>query len=436
MFWASLLGFGYLWLRSGVLEDVVTKPEGPLTASGKLAGMIAMDLMFVQVIQMARIPVVERAFGRDTLVRLHRVFGFMSLNLMVAHIALLILGYAVRDYVTPLRALVATVTLRHGTVMSAAGAALFVLVGVTSVRAARRRLRYHTWHLLHLYTLLGITLVVPHMIWIGTPFKPLWAKAYVICLYVVSVGSLLVFRLTLPLLRTLRHPLVVDRVVEEGAGSVSVHLRGRGVDRLPFRAGQFGIWRFRDGRGWTRGNPYSLSAVPSGDTLRITAKEVGPNSRRLRTLRSGTRVLVEGPYGRFTAEARHGRKVTMIAAGIGITPVRALLEDLDYEPGDAVLLYRASTEDGFVFRQELEELAQRRGVRVVYLPGRRKNDRSSWQPHGANETDHTALVRLVPDISEHDVYICGPDTWGRCAASAARSAGVPPRRIHVEQFAF
>ncbi len=435
-FWASLLFFAYLWVADGSVDKMFAKPEGPLSYPGKLAGLLSADLMIVQVVLMARLPWIERSFGRDRLVRIHRWTGFTSLNLMLAHIVLLMLGYTVRDGRPVLGSLWWMVADWRGMMLAALGTVLLVVVGITSSRAARRRLRYHTWHLLHLYTLLGIALVVPHMVWTGSEFRPAWAQTLLVALYALAVGCLVVFRLIVPLLRSARHRVVVDRVVEDAPGNVSVHLRGEGLDRLGAQAGQFFIWRFRDGRGWTRGNPYALSAAPQPDAFRITAKEVGANSRRLRALRPGTRVLFEGPYGRFTRASGHGRAVTAMASGIGITPVRALLEDLEYAPGEAVLVYRGSSEDDFVFRQELDALAQERGVRVVYLPGHRPVGRASWQAEPAAEEDHVAIRRLVPDIGDGDVYICGPDAWAHAAAEAVRRAGVPNTHIHVERFAF
>ncbi|WP_328323274.1 MULTISPECIES: ferredoxin reductase family protein [unclassified Streptomyces] len=435
-FCAGLLSFVCLWVRDGAIANLVTKPEGPLKYPGTLTGLVSAYLMFVQVVLMARIPCIERSVGRDRLVRIHRLSGFASLNLMLAHIVLLAFSYVVRDGRSLLGSLWWMVAEWRGMMLATLGTVLLVVVGITSSRAARKRLRYHSWHLLHLYTFLGIGLVVPHMVWAGSEFKQLWAQAYIVSLYVVTLGSLLVFRVGMPALRSVRHRIVVERVVEDAPGNVSVHLRGRGLDELRAQAGQFFIWRFRDGRGWTRGNPYALSAPPHGDVLRITAKEVGVNSRRLRMLRPGTRVLFEGPYGRFTGESRHGRKLTAMACGIGITPLCALLTDLDYAADEAVLLYRASSENDFVLRRELDELAQERGVRIVYLPGHRARGRASWQTEHAAEDDHIALRQLVPDISEHDIYICGPDAWGRSAADAARRAGAPAKHIHLERFAF
>jgi ferredoxin-NADP reductase len=122
----------------------------------------------------------------------------------------------------------------------------------------------------------------------------------------------------------------------------------------------------------------------------------------------------------------------MIASGVGITPLRALLEELPYAPGDATLLYRARHESDLVFRAELERLAVARGVRVLYLPGPRGRN-GSWLPAGWGH-DARALRHLVPDIAGHDVFVCGPDPWMAAVVRASRQAGVPDERIHLERF--
>ena len=121
---------------------------------------------------------------------------------------------------------------------------------------------------------------------------------------------------------------------------MSVHLTGRRLDRLPVEAGQFLTFRFLGRPGWTRANPYSLSAAPDGRSLRITVQAVGDGSASTFALRPGTRVLVEGPFGRLSARARTRRQVALIGAGAGITPIRALAEGLDVRHGDCVVLHR------------------------------------------------------------------------------------------------
>ncbi|GAA5188555.1 ferric reductase-like transmembrane domain-containing protein [Rugosimonospora acidiphila] len=430
----SMLIVVALWIHNQGLQQLANSAT-TFDSLGRLTGLVSADLLLVQVFLMARVPQIERSFGQDRLARWHRVVGFTSFDLMLAHIVLITLGYAATDHAGVIHEFVDFVLNYPGMLLATAGTVALILIVVTSLRAARRRLRYESWHLLHLYAYLGAGLAIPHELWTGTDFVGnVAATAYWWTVYGIAAGSVLAFRIGLPLWRSRRHGLVVSEVVPETPGVVSVYLSGRNLDRLRVRAGQFFHWRFLSGPGWTRAHPYSLSAAPRPDRLRITVKELGDGSAGARALRPGTRVLIEGPYGQMGAVGRTRQKLTMIASGIGITPLRALLEELPYGPGEATLLYRAHTPDGFTFRDELDELAARRGVRVVYLPGPRASD-SSWGPVGDVE-DEMLLVRLVPDIVEQDVYVCGPDGWMASAANAARLIGVPEQQLHLEWFSW
>jgi ferredoxin-NADP reductase len=209
-------------------------------------------------------------------------------------------------------------------------------------------------------------------------------------------------------------------------------MTGPHLDRLPVEAGQFLGLRFLAGAGWTRAHPYSLSAAPDGRSLRITARLVGDGSADLLRLRPGTRVLVEGPYGRLSARARTRRKVALIGAGVGITPLRALAEELDYAPGDAVLLHRFAERP--LFEREFGVLAAERGLQLVRLPGHRRAP-DSWLGEGVGPADDlTALLWFVPDLAERDVYVCGPEQWADDVRRTALAAGLPAGRFHVECF--
>jgi predicted ferric reductase len=435
--WASLLVVVALWVGNGGLQGL-SGADGWLTGTGRLAGLLASDLMLLQILMMARIPAVERSYGQDELARRHRLLGFTSFNLMFVHVVLIVTGYALTDGRDVLRETWHLVWTYPGMLLATAGFAALVMVVVTSIRAARRRLRYESWHLLHLYAYLGAGLALPHQLWTGADFVGTpWARAFWWTLWGVSLGAVLVYRVGLPIWRSLRHRPEVCDVVEEAPGVVSVYLTGRDLHRLPVRAGQFLHWRFLDGPGWSRAHPYSLSAAPTADRLRITVKDLGDGSRRLASLRPGTRVLIEGPYGRLTADVRTRRRVTLIASGIGITPLRALLEDLHAAPGDLTLVYRTSSAEDMLFADELADLAARRGVRVLHAPGHRIPGRDSWLPAQASHlSDVQGLLHLVPDIAQHDVYLCGSAGWTDAARRAALDAGVPPQHIHLERFSW
>jgi predicted ferric reductase len=433
--WASVLVTVALWVSNRGVQDLFGITSG-LTSSGRLAGLLSADLLLIQVLLMARIPIIERSYGQDLLARRHRLVGFTSFNLLLVHLLFITLGYAFSGHRNPVKEFLDLVLTYPGMLLAFAATGLITLVVITSIKIARANLRYESWHLLHLYAYLGVGLAIPHEVWTGTEFisSPI-ASLYWWTLYAVSAGAVLIWRLWIPLYRSLRHDLRVEAVVPEAPGVVSVYVSGRNLHRLRAGAGQFFTWRFLGRPGWTRGNPYSLSAAPQDGRLRITVKDLGDGSRSLTQLRPGARVLIEGPYGRLHPGTRTRRRVTLLASGIGITPMRALLEQIDHVRGELTLIYRASTESELVFRREIDAIAATSGARVFYVLGRRVPGRNTWLPESAAHlTDAQALCELVPDIAKHDVYICGADGWMDAVHTAATEAGVPEEHIHLERF--
>ncbi|MFJ5986715.1 ferric reductase-like transmembrane domain-containing protein [Lentzea sp. NPDC092896] len=431
LLWAGLALVTYWWAAGGGIGDLGGWESG-LNSLGRLTGLLGSDLLLVQVLLMARLPLLERAFGQDRLIAVHRLTGFTSFNLVLAHLVLITWGYAAGDLTRFPAELWELVIDYPAMLLALAGTACLVLTVVTSIRAARAKLRYESWHLLHLYGYLGVGLALPHQLWTGQEFlTSTAATVYWWSLWAVALVAVLVWRLGLPLWRNARHRLRVTSVVPEDDDVVSVYLTGQDLGRMPAQAGQFFGWRFLNRAGWTRANPYSLSAAPDGRSLRITVRGLGDGSTALREMRPGTPVLFEGPFGRLTDRARTRRKVALVGAGVGVAPLRALAEGLGYGPGEAVLLHRFARRP--LFAAEFGALVRERGLHVVDLPGHRRSA-GSWLGDGVPVDDLSALRHLVPDIAERDVYVCGPAPWAESVRRAASAAGVPADHVHVEEF--
>ena len=401
-----------------------------LTNAGRITGLLAGYAVVVLLMLMARVPALERGVGTDRLARWHAMGGRYTINLAVAHTLLIIWGYAVTAHTGLVHQTSSLLTTYPDVLMATVALGLLVAVGVTSARAARRRLRYETWHFIHLYTYLAIALAFSHQFSTGADFinnKPerwLWSA-----MYVIVAALLFWYRLVVPVRGFLRHDLRVAEVVRESADIVSVYVSGRDLDVLRAEPGQFFRWRFLTRGLWWAANPYSLSAAPRPDLLRITVKVAGAHSAALLALRPGVRVLAEGPSGGFTAARRLRRKVLLLAGGVGITPLRALFETLPGAPGDITLVYRIARAEDIVLQRELDWIAAQRGAVVHYLVGPPR--------HGAN--DHLSaprLARLVPDIAERDVFLCGPEPMMAAAERSLRQLRVPRRHIHIESFVF
>lgn len=398
-----------------------------LTAAGRITGLFGTYLILVQVVLMARVPWLDRAIGTDRMAAWHRSNGQYTISLIVAHTFLIVWGYAGVDH-RSLAGETGRLLRSYPDVLAAtAGLGLLVLVGVTSARMARRRLRYETWYFIHLYTYLAIALSFSHQLATGNEFSTHPAnRALWVGLYVVTFGLLVAFRVVVPVRDAFRYQLRVALVQPENADAVSVYVTGRNLDQMGAASGQFFRWRFLDRDSWWEAHPFSLSTAPNARALRITAKGVGDHSQALRHVRVGTRVMAEGPYGNLTSRRRTRAKVLLIAGGVGITPLRALLEDLSVAPGGITLLYRASHEKDLLFRAELDRLAKRRGIDVRYLLGRRDK---KPDPLSARH-----LRQHVPDIAERDIYLCGPPGMMDAATKSLRSLGVRRAQIHRERF--
>jgi predicted ferric reductase len=434
--WLSSLFVVALWISGGGLEDLFTWRADAVNSVGRLTGLIAANLLLYQVLLMARIPLFERGFGRDGMTRMHRLVGFWSFWLMLAHIVLITIGYAAESGAILLVQAWQFVWDYPGMLLATAGTALLLLVVVTSLRRARRRIRYESWHLLHLYAYLGVGFAIPHMLWTGTDFLgSLPATIYWWALWALSAACVVLYRVIVPVARSLRHSVRVSSVEPDGDSGVLVRMRGRALSRLRAESGQFFVWRFLDGPGWMRGHPFSLAAAPHGDELAISARVLGDGTRRLTALRPGTRVLFEGPFGRMTGGERQGRKLLMIGAGAGVTPLVSLLESEPYGDGEATLVVRDSTAEDGLRGAAIRDLVRRRGVRYARLDGRRSDGPSTWLPasHAAWQGDEL-LRYLAPDLDEYDAYVCGPEPWMRSVTRDLRAAGLPATRIHTERF--
>ena len=312
--WLTSLFVVALWIAGGGITATLGLNAETLTTIGRLAGLVSANLLLYQVLLMARIPLFERGFGRDSMTRMHRFVGFWSFWLMGAHIVLLVLGYAAAAAINPFLQLWQFIWDYPGMLLATVGTMFILLVVATSIRKARKKLRYESWHLLHLYAYLGVGLALPHQLWTGADFlsSPL-ATAYWWTLWAVAAASVLVFRIGMPLLRSARHGIRVTAVERDGDSGVTVRMTGRNLNRLGARAGQFFVWRFVDGAGWTRGHPFSLSGVPGPRGLSISARVTGDGTQRLTRLHPGAdrRTLRahdgSGPQGHQAAHDRRGR---------------------------------------------------------------------------------------------------------------------------------
>ena len=344
----------------------LTHPAAVLTGAGQLAALLGTYCALVQVVLMSRSPWLDDLFGIDRITGWHRWLGFATVLLICGHVVLTTAGYAMTD---------------------------------------GRSFATQTWVFLTTYP-------------------------YMLMAYVAAALLVIAFRVVIPLRMAQRHHLRVHHLVTESPNVLSIYITGRDLDQLPMRAGQFFKFRFLTRELWWRVHPFSLSAAPNGRYLRITVKQVGDFTRSLKGLRPGTPVLLEGPHGIFTSIRRKRPRALLIAGGIGITPLRALIEEMPQRKNSIALLYRASSWNDVIFKEELDQLVAARGGVIHYIVGRRGKDVHP-QPFAPR-----FLSAFVPDLRDRDVFVCGPREMIDAVITSLRALRVPAAQVHCERFAF
>jgi ferredoxin-NADP reductase len=339
-------------------------------------------------------------------------------------VLLAVLGGQLVHRVTLGQELLHSTLVRPQVLRAVIGTGLLVAAGVSSIRAVRRRISYESWYWVHTGTYVATYLAFGHQIRAGSHFVGSPANRWVwVVLYVGTAATVVVWRFLLPGLVVLRHRVRVAEIVPETAGVVSVWLHGPHLDELDVRGGQFFRFRFLARGQFTTAHPYSVSALPTGGRMRITVGALGDHSSAVSELVPGTLVLMHGPYGRFTADRVGGRRVLLIAGGVGIGPILTLAQDLSRQRRDVVVIHRGSSTDQLPLSAEL---AGNPRVRLIRVPGRRSE--LGYDPVSAPH-----LTRLVPDLAEREVFVCASAGLARSVTAALRSSGVPRQHIHLEQ---
>jgi predicted ferric reductase len=426
---AAALGVTWWHVSSRLLLN--GQSGGRAVALGRLVGLLVGSGVLLQLVLVSRLPWIEPSVGCDRLYRLHRRLGFLIGSLLLVHPGLLTVGYARRHHLSVSRQFMEfAADWPTGLAMAALVAIVFMVTVSTPV--IRRRLTYETWHVSHLAMYVALGLASLHQT-NGTEMavQPWWAD-YWFALQIAAIGCLVVFRAGRPIFRSARHRFRIDRIVTESDDVTSVYLTGRLLDRFTFRPGQYANVAFLSKGRWSP-HPFSFSAAPNGQFLRVSIKAAGDFTDRIRELTPGTLALLEGPLGAFTA-AEPRDKYLMVAGGIGITPIRALIESLAAAGRDIVLLYSVKTANDLVFASELRALT----AHCHFILSRYTDNTETGETHVGHERgriDLRMLARLVPDLRDREVFICGPQAMMKTVAAALCALQVRESSIHYEQFA-
>jgi ferredoxin-NADP reductase/ferredoxin/DMSO/TMAO reductase YedYZ heme-binding membrane subunit len=303
----------------------------------------------------------------------------------------------------------------------------------------RNRIGARAWRKLHRATILVYVLSVVHTLGAGTDASSAWMQTLL-----VATGAPIVF---LFLMRILPRPATgpafrrfrVAEVTPESAAVTSFALEpSDGKPLAPFEPGQFVTVRLDVPGSGRLTRSYSLSAGADPRRHRISVKREGACSGHLHAaVEPGDVLELAGPSGTFVLDRASSRPVALVSAGVGATPVLAMLHALAEARSPRAVWWVHGARNGseHPFREEVRELVGRLPngrLHVIYsrpeprdVPGR--------DHHAEGRVDAAALAAIgVPRDAEH--YLCGPAAFLDDLTAGLREAGVPDELLRSERF--
>jgi predicted ferric reductase len=188
--------------------------------------------------------------------------------------------------------------------------------------------------------------------------------------------------------------------------------------------GQFAFFRFNGEKVGKEEHPFSISSNPADKFLRITVKYLGDFTAQLKQLEVGAKVIVDGPYGKFSYKNAHYEKQIWIAGGIGITPFLSMFPDIRDDKYTVDLVYVLARESEAINLPEmLLHAKEHPNFRVATFD-------SSKQGRITAEI----IRNYHGDLGDTSIFLCGPPAMMKSMREQFVALGVATSDIHSEEF--
>jgi predicted ferric reductase len=400
-----------------------------LLSLGRIIGLLAVFFILTQIVLLSRIKPLERVFGFDRLARYHHYNGIVSYLFIVLHPILLVIAYGKFSEHSFWQQFVDFLNNYEDVTKAAIALGLFSFVVVYSILIAKRKWNYELWYFTHLSVYLAVFLAYGHQLELGGDFSGnIWFQRYWMALYAVVFVLLVYYRFFSPILAMYKHKFQVSEVVQETYDVYSVKITGVNLKSFGITPGQYMNFRFLSKDLWWQAHLFSVSSLRD-NYFQISVKALGDYTAKIKDLKQATKVFIEGPFGKFTAQPKINGKYLFIAGGIGIAPINCLMESLSMHDKDLILIYGNKTTRDIVFKENFDKISNQAKLKTYHVLSQEEKDGFEM-----GRIDSDKIRKFAPDFIQREIYICGPVPMMDSLLELFRKLGVPRRQIHYENF--
>jgi len=422
--------FGFWWQGNSQLL-ASSQLSLSILAIARLVGMAATFTALTQFVLMGRQGWLEPIFGLDRLAVFHRRNGVATLLLVLLHPTLIVTGYSLLNGIGPIEQYLAF----YGSsvlVLANIAVVLMILTVGASIYIVRKHLKFETWYLVHLANYLAVILFAWHQFMSGSDLLGNnLLRYYWFGIYIFAGLNILVWRWIKPFAQSAYFDFKVEKIQAETPTTTNVYITGKNMGQFKSKGGQFVMVRFLTKGLAGQEHPFSMSMLPNQNQIRLTIKAQGDFTNQMPNLKAGTKVIVSGPHGAFTHDKQVTNKVLYIAGGIGITPIRALVEERSNAGlrNSAAMLYGNRNQGDSALLEELLTLGAKINMPIFNVLSEQADYKGE-----KGYIDAEKIKRLVPDFATRDIFLCGPPPMMNGIVAALKQLGMPANQIHYERF--
>ncbi len=228
----------------------------------------------------------------------------------------------------------------------------------------------------------------------------------------------------------------IAEIIRETRDTKTYRLRLENGAKMEFKPGQFAVLVIPQelGGGPQYSRAYSMASSPTENLIDLTMNVVGSVTQKMDSFETGTKVNLQGPFGRFVLDAEKQKDVVVIAGGTGIAPFRSMWRYVHDKklPNKITVLVSYKTSKDVIYEKELEDIQKSGGVKVFATVTRDAED-SQWKGNRGRITAETIKAQCSP-LDGKTFFICGSNKMNDDMTQTLLGLGVPKEQIITEKW--
>jgi predicted ferric reductase len=395
---------------------------------GVALGFIGLAMMGLQFVLTARYSKIGAPFGLDELLQFHGKAGYFGWGFIMGHFIILFLADSdFHAFLDP------TVNLPRAFALGGVIIALTALIATTHWRE-KFGIVYEWWRASHgLLALFVVFVGTVHILQVSYYVTEWWQITLWVGMSVAAISMLVHNRVWRPYMMK-KKPYTVTEINREVDTVWSITLEPEGHKGMEFAAGQF-VWiTLGDSPFKLQQHPFTISSAPEEmNRIRLTIKQLGDFTSKIKEIKEGSTAFMEGPYGNFTISDDPETHNIFISGGIGITPVMSILKSLEARDGQrkTTLVYGTPSKEQTPFYDELQKLSDSINLKIIHVF---ENAPEGWEGETGFITDELLHRHLPENFDDCEYFVCGPPPMMDVTEESLKNWGIPVYKIHSERF--